>query len=366
MRRSYRLLLWIAGLVLALPCVVALLAIGVANTDPGRRLIERATAWLSSDRVVVTGLSGRFPDELRLARAELRDSEGVWAIADDIALWWSPRGLAMQQLRISRLEVGRLQIIRAPQGRPESATSSGGRALWRCMDVGRFDIRRLDLGAAIAGGAASLTVRGSATELCGVHGAASLTAERLDGSGHYELSGRVDESRVVGRIAIAEPANGPLASLLHLPAIGALSVDASIDGPRTAEAAHLALVAGPLHATVEGTVDFGARAADLTIEAGSPAMAPRADLSWQSFALSGRWRGPLAQPEARAHAVIHGFQAGVLRFGSLTLEGGGDRGSLVLDAKIDELRIPGQLGTCWREPRSCCMRESTSPTPGAA
>ena len=42
------------------------------------------------------GLHGRFPDRLRLQHLEVRDANGAWLLADDVALDWSPCGAAAQ------------------------------------------------------------------------------------------------------------------------------------------------------------------------------------------------------------------------------------------------------------------------------
>ena len=69
-------------MIVLLPAMLVLLVLIVANTAPGRGFIESEVASLSGGSVVLRGLSGRFPDALRLAHAEVRDAQGAWLTLD--------------------------------------------------------------------------------------------------------------------------------------------------------------------------------------------------------------------------------------------------------------------------------------------
>jgi translocation and assembly module TamB len=73
MRWVWRIL---AALVL-LPVLVVLAVVGGLNTGPGQRFAAREIGSLSGGMVVLTGLSGRFPDALRIGHLEIRDSAGA-------------------------------------------------------------------------------------------------------------------------------------------------------------------------------------------------------------------------------------------------------------------------------------------------
>ena len=106
MSRASRILAWSAGVLIVLPVVLITLVVAVASTDWGRRALELATARLSGGQVVLTGMSGRFPDDLRIAHIEVRDGETLWLSADDVALQWSPSGLARKLLQVQLLHAG--------------------------------------------------------------------------------------------------------------------------------------------------------------------------------------------------------------------------------------------------------------------
>ena len=110
MRRLFRILLFV-------PIALAVLLGGVwlaANTDPGRRVIERAVASLTDGMVRLVGLHGTFPQRLRLARLEIHDRDGAWLLADDVALNWHPWALRNMVVDGERLTMGRLAVRRTP------------------------------------------------------------------------------------------------------------------------------------------------------------------------------------------------------------------------------------------------------------
>ena len=76
-----RLFVWVAGcaaVLIAVPILAIAIALLAANTDPGRRLIEHSVAQLSGGTVRIEGLSGRFPDNLHIARIDLADPAGPY------------------------------------------------------------------------------------------------------------------------------------------------------------------------------------------------------------------------------------------------------------------------------------------------
>src|SRR5687767_15408145 len=114
MRRAARLWTWALAAIVVLPLLAAALVVAVANTDPGRRAIERAVAQASGGQVVLEGLAGRFPDRLRVARIEMRDRDGTWGVATDLALDWSPSRLLRLEAHVAHIELARLALHRLP------------------------------------------------------------------------------------------------------------------------------------------------------------------------------------------------------------------------------------------------------------
>ena len=340
MPRVVKILAWVTGVLIVVPVVLVALVFVVANADWGRRMIERTAAQLSRGQVVLTGVSGHFPDDLHIAHAEIHDGGTPWLTADDVTLQWSPSALAHEQLQIEFLRAGQVQLLRLPTTSRESSTSS---KLPVRVDLIRLEINRLDIGAPIASAAASVSLGGN------LHAAASLqeaegalTVKRLDAPGSYTFSGRVDPVYLKIELDLNEPARGLLAGLAKLPDLGALSIQASAEGPRNAEAMRLAMAAGPLRATGQGTVDLVAQVMDMDLTANAPAMAPREDVSWKHVSVQAHVHGPFKGPDATGQVRIDGLNAGAVQFRTFNADLQGNRGSVGMHAVLDRLRIPGR------------------------
>jgi len=347
MRRFGKILVWTFGILLGLPVVLAGVVLIVANIGPGRRLIERETARLTGGQVVLAGLDGRFPDALRLGHAELRDADGVWLALDDVTLNWSPLALMRGEAHLRALSARRIAVPRLPVAAPSAAApgqaagQGGGFTLPVRVVLDKLVVGRFEIGAPVAGVAATLGLAGDARLASMQEGAASLVATRLDSPGRYAVSGRVDPGHVTARIEADEPAHGLVSGIAQLPDLGALSLRASLDGPRTAEALELALTAGEARAGAHGSVDLDHAAAALDLTAEAPRMAPRPDVAWQSVAMTAHVEGPWLTPAARAHVAIAGLAAGGADLTQLQADMEGDRGAVALRAALTGLRLPG-------------------------
>ena len=138
-----------------------------------------------------------------------------------------------------------------------------------------------------------------------------------------------------------EPAKGLIATAAHLPDLGAISIQASINGPRDALGTRVEITAGPLTASASGTVDLHAEAADLTVKARAPAMAPAAGISWQSVLVDATVHGPFAKPDANGTIRIDSLSAAGARIGALDADVTGNAGAVKLHATVQDLHIPG-------------------------
>src|SRR3954451_3191973 len=103
MRRAGKWLAWILGLLVGIPVLLLALVVVAGNTEPGRKLLVGAVPTITSGQVAIAGLAGRFPDALRLATVELRDTKGAYLALHDVELDWSPLRLAQLTLEIDRL-----------------------------------------------------------------------------------------------------------------------------------------------------------------------------------------------------------------------------------------------------------------------
>jgi translocation and assembly module TamB len=337
MRRAAKWLAWILALLVGVPVLLVVVVLVGANVAPGRDLLVKLMPDLTGGQVAVEGLGGRFPDALRVATVELRDGRGAYLTVHDVVLDWSPLRLGESVLDIDRLTAASATLSRQPE--PSTSSSSGGLPVKVALH--RMQVGRLELGPAVVGAPYALAVDGSARLNSYIAGEGQLSVTRLDAPGHYRLDASVDAARVHLIVQADEPPHGLIASVAGLPDLGAISVDAALDGPRELVATHLTVGAGPLEARAEGTLDLVHDAADLTIAAHAPAMSPRPDVSWQAVALDARVRGPFAKSNVNGRLQLDEVNAGGGGLRRLVAEVAGDQGLVQVHATAEGVRVPG-------------------------
>jgi translocation and assembly module TamB len=117
-RRAGRFALIIAGSLAGIGVLAtALLLVGV-NTGPGRRMLVRQTASLTGGMVTLEGVSGRFPDNLRVKTLAIHDRQGAWLTLHDVRFDWSPMAMVWRQARIYVFSASVLDIPRLPVSDP--------------------------------------------------------------------------------------------------------------------------------------------------------------------------------------------------------------------------------------------------------
>jgi translocation and assembly module TamB len=343
MRRAYK---WLIGILLALVGLPLLLVFAIvlgANTDPGRRTIEALAPKVTGGEVRIQGLSGRFPDNLRIQHLTVADQDGVWLTVNDAALDWWPRRLLGKEVRIDRLEAQSVAVDRLPKSNSKSSTTLPSVR----VELDHFGVNRLEIAAAVSGRPMTLAVDGSA-RIAGPgtgNGNVTITAPGPADGGppdHYVVDATVDPSQVHATISVAERPNGLISGLAGLPDLGAVAISATVEGPLEALATKAAIQSGPLNASLDGTVDMVAYGADLAISVVAPAMTPGPGIGWSSIHLDGTVHGPFASPEAKGTVSIDDLTAAGAAIGSLRANlAGNATGETELHAIIDRLRLPG-------------------------
>jgi translocation and assembly module TamB len=338
MRRTWRITAWTLGALLTLIVALCAALLIAGNTARGRVLIERSTAQLSSGHVRLSGLSGSFPAAMDLKQLQLADQQGVWLTAEGISLRWSPLALLARHLNVQRLQLTRLAIERRPAS---EASQQGSSSRLPHIDIGQLSIDALELGPELTGLRATLSVNGTAHVVSLSDATLHITAHRIDAPGDYEVRLGCDPSRVDATLKLDEPAGGALGNLMKLPGLGALSVDADLNGPRQAERLEIRARAGELRALAQGSVDLTRSAADLVYSVDAPAMRPREGLEWERVALQGHWQGALDAPHADAQMRIDRLQIGSAGLEALTATLNADRGDLAVHATAAGVTVPG-------------------------
>ena len=239
-------------------------------------------------------------------------------------------------MQVDWLKAARVDIERTPVSQQRGSVSVPH------IEVTQFSIDVLQLGAALAGSPASLSVRGGARLRSLEDATADLIAHRTDSDGEYTLHLHFDPARMDAALKVHEPASGPLENILGLPGLGALSADVSLRGARDAERLTLVLNAGNLRASAEGSVDLRQYSADLKYALEASAMSPRADIAWRRIALNGRWLGTFAAPSADGRLEIDGLQlAGSTQIARANAQLTASKGAISLRGIIEGLQIPG-------------------------
>ena len=149
-----RVLKWVFGILLvvvALPIVAVGVALIVANTGPGRRLIQNQTASLTSGMVRIQGLAGRFPDALKADQIQLSDAEGPYLTITGLILDWSPTQLLRRTAEVDRLRADRLEFSRLPKPEAGSSSSDASFSLPVQVDLRELQIDQAVIGAQVAG-----------------------------------------------------------------------------------------------------------------------------------------------------------------------------------------------------------------------
>ena len=345
MRRFFKVTLWTLAALLALPILLVAVLLGALNTDLGRTVGLRQLVSLTGDSIRLQGLSGRFPDHLRLAHLELRDSQGTWLQADDIALDWSPLDLFHRQALIHRLEVSNLLLPRLPASDPAAAAtpaqSSKPFTLPVRVTVESLSIPKAHLGAPLAGAPATLSLTATADLPNLETGTTTIRATRTDSPGTYSLDATVTPDSITTKLEVTEPDTGLVAQLAKLPAIGPLHFQAATTGPRNALATTLSLTAGPLTATATGAIDLVQNAATIELAAQAPAMRPAPGIAWRAITLATHITGPFTTPDATGQLHVEALEANGVSLDQLDANLSGNTGQVSLQATAITLRIPG-------------------------
>ena len=192
-----------------------------AATSLGRNFVEARVEGINASgiSVEIDGMEGDLLGTLRIARLTLRDSEGVFATADDLLLDWAPMSLLSKTLRVKTLEGGDIVLLRQPVTEPSPSPSNGGGGspLDRYV-LDNLAIERIEIAEPVAGQAATFTLTASA-DAGGESGKAKIRLTPVSGTEDRlvsDLAWSVDEG-LSGDLDASLAAGGALATALGLP-----------------------------------------------------------------------------------------------------------------------------------------------------
>ncbi|WP_138464721.1 translocation/assembly module TamB domain-containing protein [Poseidonocella sp. HB161398] len=228
------------ALAIALPAA-PLLAQEEDTQDPGflERIIQNALGGDGRD-VRIVGLEGALSSEVRIAAIEVADPEGTWLTIHDVTMNWRRLALLRRRVEIDSLSIGSVDLVRAPQTPPAEAPSIEAEAepaqpfslpdLPVSIELGQLTLSELDLGAALVGQDAAMSLDGAA-RLANGEGSVQLNLERTDairGIIKVDAGFENETRRLFANIDVEEDQGGLIATLAKFP--GAPSVDLSVKG----------------------------------------------------------------------------------------------------------------------------------------
>ncbi|HWA91401.1 MAG TPA: translocation/assembly module TamB domain-containing protein [Rhizomicrobium sp.] len=331
MARWKRYLLHVGAGIAAAAVLVALLALLLLRTGPGRSVVARAVAALSGGQVRIAGLSGALPNHLHTDSLEIADAQGVWLKAWDVTLDWRALGALGNHADIARLDAARIAVLR----RPASEKAEG--ADWT-IDIAHFAVARLDVAKAAVGHAGVIAASGSLHYVSLRELAADIDAQRLDRDGRYRANLTVWDGNVRGTVGVSESGDGLLGGALGLPDLGPVSLQAhAADGNQFT----LSLRAGALSAEAHGTFDSKKRTADAAFAVSSAAMQPRKDFGWSALSAKGRLTGSLDKPHIAADLTLAKLKAAGASADNVQAVARGANGTVDLDATATGLVASG-------------------------
>lgn len=368
-RRALRLALVAVGVLVGMCVLVLAVLLVVANTGPGRRLLVRQTALQTGGMVTLTGLSGRFPDNLRVANLAIRDRQGVWLTLHDVRLDWSPLAMLWRQARIYAFTASELDIPRLPVSdtttKPAQQTASAPSALRLGVDLRKLEIGRINVGAPLAGQAASFRVSGHG-RLANIdplinglslpqlpYSDIALQVTRLDVAGQVSLATATGGGKLSLHLSADEGAGGFAATQLGMPQLAPIALKLDMQGPVTASTLGFDASAGAINAHAHGTLDLlGQQMAALEVSAQAPQLSLTPDVGWQSVHLMANLNGKMAAPHGSAQLDVDQLAASGVQVGALKLHFAGEGGGaaalaeqLHLSLSAAGLRLPGKAPT---------------------
>jgi autotransporter translocation and assembly factor TamB len=223
--------------------ILLLLIFLLLRTDSGLQYVEnlanRMLAVVPEQGVVLSGLHGRFPFDLRLDEVRLADADGEWLAINGIVLRWSARDLLAARLRVVELSAKRLAWYRLPrmEGKEEPAPRESFQVpalseIFFQAAVDRLTVEEIFLAEAVAG--VGTLLRLDADLDAGRRGLkANLRLEMHEDPTtlFFLQAGFVPKTDTLTLGVDFNDPGGVFASLLGLPAATPLHVQFSGDGP---------------------------------------------------------------------------------------------------------------------------------------
>ena len=248
----------VLGVLLLIPVVVLAAAFLYLTTAPGLATVASLTSRYASSpdaKISIGTIEGSFPTDLTVRDLRLADREGEWLAVDRARIVWSPLQLFSRKLTIDLVDVGHVQVARAPEIPPSDEPDvpvDPDAPLFPQLPIeirlGRLLLADLDLAQPVIGVPARLSASASATIRQPSEGvAAEFELRRIDGvAGQIEGKGRFIPATDGVELTLkgSEPAGGLVARLAEIPGLPPINIGVQGSGTLDALRAQLVLTAG--------------------------------------------------------------------------------------------------------------------------
>ncbi len=313
---------------------VMLALVVLLYTAPGLSLVGRIANSLAGGAVRITGLSGTSPNHLRADRLEVIDVEGVWLTLDNVVLDWSALSMLSNHVAIEKVAAARVLVLRRPIS---SRTSNGSTPR---IDIAALQLPRIEIGAAVIGHAARLSLRGALHYVSRHDLNANLLVTRVGNADRYRIVGGITADVAHGSAVVNEGADGVLAKLAGLPGLGPVNLSAQASGDAGANQIRFTLSAGALRGEGEGAISLASQRADVDMHLAAPQMTLRPDLAWHALSGEAHMHGGFRTPNISAHLGVDQALLGGVSAHRVLLDVRGERGTARLDGRIEGVSLP--------------------------
>jgi translocation and assembly module TamB len=198
------------------------------SKDSGGMLVDFLEDTLSGDSryITVSGLEGAFSSQATIERLTVADEVGIWLTIEGAELDWNRLALLRGRFSVNQLTAERIAVVRAPDPVPQDpelpapeVTPFALPELPVAIELGQISAGRIELGEALTGEAATLSLDGT---LLLADGAleTKIDAARLDKPGDHlrlEASYANDSQQIALDLLLDEAPGGLISRSLNLP-----------------------------------------------------------------------------------------------------------------------------------------------------
>ncbi|MDB5376556.1 MAG: hypothetical protein JWR00_1002, partial [Rubritepida sp.] len=261
---------WLAILLGILILIPVLLISALATPFGLNAVAGLATRFVPG--LELEGVSGPLPGHLAVRRIGMRDADGPWVEIEDARIDLAWRDLFDRRATLTAVHVRRIAVNRLPPSDPNAPPSQPTPVaipslpqLPVAVRIDALEVERIEIGEAVAGRAAALSLRGSLS-LEGRRLQTALTATRLDRPGNIVANIALQDEALTAEVKASEPPGGLVATLAGQPDA---AFDAKIDltGPLSGADWRLTTVLGATSAELGGRLSVAPDgAAALTLD----------------------------------------------------------------------------------------------------